>query len=1043
MMRLSFLCCLCALTAFSQQARVYMTEPHLSPNRSEIVFVSGGDIWRVAVNGGDASLLVSHPADESRPLFSPDGSQLAFLSTRTGGGDIYVLQLATGITTRITFDSGMEMLDAWSRDGKWLYFHSSSQDIGRMNDVFRVKSTGGTPMPVAADRYANEFFSAPSPDGSMVAINARGAASQQWWRKGHSNLDRSEIWLVKPGATPVYERVSDGAAREIWPMWAPDGKSFYFVSDRTGVENIWRQPVGGTSRQVSQFKDGRVLWPTLSYDGKLFVFERDFTIWKMDPNNAKATAIPIHLRGAAPTPSVTHHLMEDHFNELAVSPDGRKVAFTVRGEVFATSSDEGGQAVRVSRTHGHETQLEWAPDSIRLAYVSDRGGPYNVYLYNFASGEETKLTSAQESDVTPRFSPNGKMLAYLRGGQSVWVYDIEAKQERQIASGDVARQPIVAPRALAWSPDSRYVAFAARGAKGFTNVEIASLDGKPARPVSFLSNSSIRNIAFHPSGKYLLFDTAQRTEIRRIARVDLVPQQSPFREEQFQSLFAVAPAKEPAIPAIDFDQIRSRISFLPLGLDVDTFLISPDGKSLFAAATSSGRDDLYSYSLDETQRTKPSPRQVTSNSEQKSFLQWASSAKQLFYIEKGKIQHVALQGSAPKTLAVQAEFDVDFHKEKLELMHQAWTYQRDHFFDEKYNGVDWEAMRKQYQPLIESARTPSEVYRLLSYMMGELNASHLGVTPPEQQASQDGYLGLAFDPVAYESKGLFLVREVIPLSPAAIAGVKAGQRILAVDNVALTADSSLQSLLEFKKNRRVTLTVTEADGSQPRSLPVMPAPLAEIKELTYRAWVDGRRAFVEAQSGGRLGYVHMLNMSEEALERLHLDLDVANHSKQGVVIDIRNNSGGFVNAYALDVFSRRPYLTFQERGRNAVPARAALGQRSLELPTILVTNQHSLSDAEDFTEGYRRLRLGKVVGEPTAGWIVYTWNQTLIDGSSLRMPRTKVFDNDGVLMEMHPRPVDIPVERNIGEAYTSNDVQLETAVRELLQQIDTKARPTQ
>lgn len=1046
MTRLSLLC-LAALPALAQQPRVYMTEPHISPNRNEIVFVSGGDIWRVAANGGDASLLVSHPADESRPLFSPDGTHLAFVSTRTGDGDIYVLNLATGAAIRLTFEEGRESLDAWSRDGKWIYFHSSSQEVARMNDIFRVPATGGTPMPVAADRYTNEFFAAPSPDGAAVAINARGIASQQWWRNGHSHIDTSEIWLVRPGAPPSYERITDGAAREIWPMWAPDGKSFFFVSDRTGVENIWRQPIGGTSRQVSQFKDGRVLWPSISYDGKQIVFERDFSLWKMDPNNGKASAIPVRLRGAAAAPSITHLSLTSGFDELALSPDGKKFAFAVHGEIFAAASgsESAATAVAVSRTPAHETQVVWAPDSARVAYVSDREGPYNVYLYDFVSGQESRLTTSAESDDAPRFSPNGKMLAYLRGGQSLWVYDFESRQERQIATGEFGRQPVVAPHSVAWSPDSRYIAYATRGTKGFTNVEIAALDGSQPQPVSFLANSYIRTIAFHPSGKYLLFDTAQRTEPRRVARVDLVPQRPPFREDQFQKLFATPAKDAPPQVRIEFEGIRSRISLLPLGLDVDGFEISPDGKTLLLVAQSANQENLFTYSLDETQTEKPAARQITSTAGRKSSPQFAPGAKDVFYLERGRIQTVTLASRQSKPVAVTAELDVDFHKEKMELLHQAWSYQRDHFFDESFNGIDWDAMRKQYEPLIASARTPSEVYRLLTSMMGELNASHMGVSPPEREAnrSQAGELGLRFDPAAYEAKGVFLVAEVTPLSPADLGGVRTGDRLMEVDGTALSAQSSIAALLEYKKGKRVVLTVAATDGSQPRTVTVLPAGASEVRELRYRAWVEGRRAYVDAQSGGRLGYVHMINMSEESLERLYLDLDAANHGKQGVVIDIRNNSGGFVNAYALDVFARRPYLTFQERGRGAVPARVALGQRALELPTILVTNQHSLSDAEDFSEGYRRLRLGRIVGEPTAGWIVYTRNQTLIDGSTLRMPRTKVFDNDGVLMEMHPRPVDIPVERAIGETYTPNDVQLETAVRELLQQIDSKARPTQ
>jgi C-terminal processing protease CtpA/Prc len=186
----------------------------------------------------------------------------------------------------------------------------------------------------------------------------------------------------------------------------------------------------------------------------------------------------------------------------------------------------------------------------------------------------------------------------------------------------------------------------------------------------------------------------------------------------------------------------------------------------------------------------------------------------------------------------------------------------------------------------------------------------------------------------------------------------------------------------------------------------------------------------------------MTDMGGNAINQMNLDLDSENHGKEGVVLDIRNNNGGFVNGYALDVLSRQPYVVMVRRGVPGVPGRPVLGQRALEAPTILVTNQATLSDGENFTEGYRLMKLGKVVGEPTAGWIIYTGGVTLIDGSVLRMPGTKIFASDGTPMEMHPRPVDVPVTRPVGESYTGKDVQLDTAVAELLKQIGAKTGST-
>jgi tricorn protease len=201
----------------------------------------------------------------------------------------------------------------------------------------------------------------------------------------------------------------------------------------------------------------------------------------------------------------------------------------------------------------------------------------------------------------------------------------------------------------------------------------------------------------------------------------------------------------------------------------------------------------------------------------------------------------------------------------------------------------------------------------------------------------------------------------------------------------------------------------------------------------YRDWVESRRAYVAKISNGKLGYVHMQDMSAGALTQLYLDLDTENRGRDGVVVDVRNNNGGFVNPYAIDVFARRGYLQFTPRDFGTSGGRSVVGQRALEKPTVLVTNMHSLSDAEDFTEGYRALKLGAVVGEPTAGWIIFTSDAGLLDGTStVRMPFERITDQNGNNMEMHPRPVDVLVERPVGESYTGKDSQLDAAVAELL-----------
>jgi len=325
----------------------------------------------------------------------------------------------------------------------------------------------------------------------------------------------------------------------------------------------------------------------------------------------------------------------------------------------------------------------------------------------------------------------------------------------------------------------------------------------------------------------------------------------------------------------------------------------------------------------------------------------------------------------------------------------------------------------------------------MNMMVGELNASHLGVRGALPfRGAPIGRLGLRFDRREFENNGRLKITEIITLSPAAVSQkIKVGDYLLSVDKTKIGKNTNLNELLENKVGKRVEIEISSsAGGAKTNKVVLKPIGTRAEKNLLYRAWVEANRAYVERISGGKLGYVHLPNMGSSALAQLYIDLDVQNQKKQGVVVDIRNNNGGFVNPYVADIFSRRGYLTMHERGFWKVPARSALGQRSLERPTILITNQHSLSDAEDLTEGYRSLKIGKVVGEKTAGWIIFTWSPRLFDGTTFRLPRAKITDNNGQNMELNPRPVDVKSTRPIGETLTGKDSQLDVAVRELLRE---------
>jgi len=1046
-----------------------LAEPSLSPDGAEIAFGSGGDIWTVPAAGGTASLLVTDAATEGRPLYSPDGRDLAFTSNRAGASNVYVLTLATGKLRRITYSDANEQLDGWSRDGKWLYISGPANDVARQNDVYRVAASGGTPLEVSRERYLNEFNSAPSPDGQSIALMAKGVSSTQWWRNGHSHIDEAELWVKPVAADAPYRRLLGPTSKRLWPMWSTDGATLWFMSDEGGTENLWRMPAaGGAPQKVTKFTDGRVLFPSIGYDGKSIVFEREFEIWKLDTATGAVARVPVVLRGA-PAAAGERRLVETSFRSMALSPDGKKLAVIAHGEVFAAPAKDGGQAQRLTETPGAEGDLAWSSDSRRIAYVAERGRASQVMEYDFATGKERPLTEASDFDAAPSYSPDGKMLAYVHGTRQVRVITLAGGGDRVLFEGALDRND---SSKLAWSPDSKWLAFGVTDRKSFRNVWVAPLAGGQAQPVSFLANGNAADqIAWSSDGKYIVFDSGQRSEPSKIVRVDLLPNTPKYREDAFRDLFKATPPGAPtpksdpkdktpaAKPAasegeakaeeatgddapapkgktpvvrIVFEGIRERATFIPLGGSAEEPVISPDGKALVYRARQGDQQNLFSYSLDELAKEPPAPAQLTGGRRAKRDYAFAPDSKQIYYLDGGRVSATPIESPKPRFIDVTGEMVVRFDTERQVVFDEAWTTLNRAFYDDKFHGQDWTALRNRFEPFAQGSQTPDELRRVINLMIGELNASHSGINRPTegfgaQPASRVGDLGLRFDREAYEAGRGLVVREVVALGPADIEGtIKPGDVLTAVDGKPAGPGVNLDSLLLDRAGKRTVLTVS---GRQAVVRPVAPSVAAG---LLYRQWVNDRRAYVEKASGGRLGYVHILDMSSDSLDQLYIDLDAQNQGKDGVVIDVRNNNGGFINGYVLDVFSRRNFLTMTPRGLFGVPSRQNLGQRALGSPTILVTNESSLSDAEDFTEGYRYLGLGKVVGVPTAGWIIYTGAQSLIDGSSVRVPFIRIQGADGKDMELNPRPVDIQVERPLGETLAGKDSQLDTAVTELL-----------
>lgn len=713
--------------------------------------------------------------------------------------------------------------------------------------------------------------------------------------------------------------------------------------------------------------------------------------------------------------------------------------------MWAASMEGDAPASQVTRTPAAEFGIAWTPDSNGIVYASWRSGTPKLYHYDFVQRTERAVTSGGARDQVGGFSPNGRHLLYFRqlhDERELRVVDWESGDDRLLAS-DLAG-------GAAWSPDSRWIAYGGETDE-FSNVLVVPVDGGQPRQVSFVASSFFGSIEWSATGDFIVYRTAQRTEPGELIRVDLVPAPPTFDEERFRDLFnepsededdegaesdeAPQPGQPAAVPdevTIDFDGIRRRGGVVPTDFSVGAVLLHPDGTS----GVLTGEGALHRITFGPNGDVDIDELEVAGNP-----LAFSEDGRSLYTTRAGQLRVVSWPGGSERTVTTSADVLDDFEQTKVAAFEQGWGEMRDGFYDPDFHGVDWDGVRDTFRPRIEGARTRAEFGRLMDMMLGELNASHLGHSgrtgaPGGGDGHTTGRLGLRFDRIGYERDGHFIVTEVLELGPADVAGgISEGDRLVSLDGTVLDGSSDLSALLRDADGRQVVLGVS-SDGASTREVEVLATSAGAESQLVYRNWVESRRAYVEEASGGRLGYVHIPSMSAGSLTQYIRDLDQVNHAKDGVVVDVRDNNGGFVNVYAIDVLARRSYLTMEGRGSDVrAPARVRLGQRALLAPTVLVTNQNTLSDGEDFTEGYRELGLGSVVGEPTAGWIIFTGSRGLVDGTQVRMPGTYIRDNRGENMELVPRPVDVEIERATGEWYRGVDSQLDAAVRTLLGQI--------
>ena len=1044
--------------AADEETLPYYRQPAVSADGATVAFVYAGDIYIAPTAGGKASLLVSHDDYDSNPRFSPDGKWLAFTSTRTGTGDIYLIGLEDGGLRRLTYHGASDVVESWSPDSTWVFFSSNRADVRGQYDIYKVSIEGGTPMPVSRDRYEQEYNAAVSPDGATLAFNSNDRV-RQWWRKGPVINDATEIWLKSndPAATD-YRQFTTFKGMDSYPMWAPDGGGLYYVCDDGDprTENIWYKGLDGESRQVTSFTDGRVLWPDIAGKEGSIVFERDFGIWILRPGG---TPQPIALQAFADERKnpVEAQTQTGSVSEFALSPDGKKIAFIIHGEVFAAPANPDDDAptpnaFRVTATAAAEAGLAWSSDSNKLIYTSDRFGIPNLFVYDFVTKEEKRLTDSDLPEYMPAVSPDGNWCAYYRGKEEIRLIRLYDLSDYAFISGFFITDQIAGNRNFCWSPDSAWIAYCSTDDQYFSNVYAKKVEGGDPVQLTFLPNISGNYPIWSNDGRSIYFTTGQYRSENQVMRVDLVPIEQRFVEQQMDDLFDKPKGEEEKAEAGKEEKKEElKVAIVPEGIKDRIYReatygensyavgLSPDGKYLLFANNSSGLATLWIKGVDPyLNSTKRRPRVLLEAQNGFGGIQFEKDGKKLWLLDGRTIKSGTIDGNF-KPYALLAEMEVDFHAEKMQVFRDAWVKLRDHFYDVTMNNQDWPAVYQHYLPYVRGARNNTDLSYVITLMVGDLNASHLGVYYSEGGAADPtGDLGIDFDPVEYLQYGRFKVSDIIPIAPASVekSDLAVGSYVLAIDGVELDGKVNLPELLNRKIGKRVELVYADAPDGERKTMLIKPVIYSTTNYHRYTRWIRRNEEYVLKASNGRLGYVYIPDMGDYSLERFKLDLDSQIHEREGVVIDVRYNSGGHIAPFVIDLLMRRAGMLQVFRGRGRTSASNLAGNRVLDKPTIVVQNEQSLSNAEMFAELYRRAGLGKIVGTDSNGWVIWTWGTQLLNGAYLRLPYCKVSTLEGEDLDEAPRKPDIYVERPIGQSLVGKDDQLDAAVRVLLEQID-------
>ncbi|QHL85933.1 peptidase S41 [Nibribacter ruber] len=1065
-----------SVAAMAQGSPSWLRYPSISPDGQTIVFTYKGDLYKVAASGGTAMPLTQHEAHDFMPVWSHDGMSIVFASDRFGNFDVFKMAINGGEAQRLTFHSSNEYPYDFSPDDKTVYFGSTRMDAASnrmfstfaLPELYKIGVMGGRVTQVLTTPAEDVKV---SKDGNVLLYHDKKGGENQW-RKHQVSAIARDLWMYDAKANK-HTKLTNYVGEDRNPVFADNEKSIYYLSEASGTFNVHKMAAGSAnaaSTQVTKFTKHPVRFLSASNNGVL-CFSFDGELYTKQPNGEpQKVRVIISTDAKANNERIVN--VGGGVSGMAVSPNGKEVAYIYRGEVFV-SSVEGGVTKRITNTPEQERSVSFSPDGKSLIYATERGKGWKIYQtqrvrseepYFYASTllRETPIINNDKENYQPEFSPDGKEIAFVEDRMTLKVYNLASKQVRTLLTTNELFSMSDNDQYFTWSPDSKWLSFEF-SEPGFANGEVGLIAADGSGKKINLTESGYQDFApkWMQGGKMLIwastregmraqansggaqsdvfamFMTQDAYDKFRLSKEDYAL----VKEAEDKAAKEKEKAKENEKDkkkkkeedkgmTIDWEGLKTRKARLTLhSSQLGDAVVSKDGETLYYLARFEKGYNLWSTNL----RTKETKMLVPLNA-QRASLEWDKDMKNMFLLSDGRIVKLDPATAKQETVAINGEMNLNVAAEREFMFDHVWRRTQKTFYTAGFHGAKWAELKPDYEKYLPHISNNYEFSEMLSELLGELNVSHSGASFSNVPVNADATASLGiFMDQTYSGNGI-KIDEVISEGPLSKAGmnIKAGTIIEKIDGETITPDKDYAQYLNRKAGKNTLITVYDPATKNRRDITIKPISGGEENTLLYKRWVRRNAEEVDRLSNGQLGYVHIPGMNDPSYRTVYEEVMGKYANRKAMVVDTRNNGGGDLVADLAMFLSGKLFLTYTTDTR----ATGVEPSFRWNKPSIALANEANYSDGHCFAFSYQDLKLGKLVGMPVPGTCTFAGWESLQD-NSLRwgVPPLGVKDVQGRYLENLQTEPDVKVMNEFELVAKGKDQQLEAAVQELLKEV--------